>query len=506
MILFRTLLIVLLFILPLFASGKTKVFILHSYSQEYQWTKNQHNSFISTIEASEKTFEFYTEYLDTKRLQLTPKYTNEVIEHIRTKYAKISPDIVYTTDDNALNFIYKNYSKLYDKSFHPPVFFSGVNNLMMDELLPKNLYRGIYEIKEVKQNIELIKQFSPQTRDIYIIGDSSKTYLSIEENIKKQEKNYSNIKFHYISHLHLSKVLNELNSDATKFAILTTIGNFKDEHNSTMLPKESIKKLKELNNLIILTMEDAYMNQGIVGGYATSAHKQGTVAANLALEYLKTKSLEHITSVKSDSNVYIFDATELVQARILLSEYIRRSSIIINQQKDFIDRNKLIILEILTIIFLVIIFALTVTYAIQRKKHSIQMQKILEMNELKNKLEIQENLLHHITKEENLAFWSLDLQSDALYLSQELIDKLQIEIDIYKDDKDLMSYFIHFNDKKLFFQKIKEIQEIKTHLYFHHQMINSHNELFGVKHILYYETLHDGSSSKIIGVLKFEEQ
>ena len=164
---FQTIFIVMFFILPLYASDKVTLFVLHSYSQEYGWTKKQHDGFVSTLSRSDKTFDFYIGYLDTKRLALTPQCTNNLIKHFKKKYANTSFNAIYVTDDNALNFIYENYAKLFQGRSPIPVFFSGVNNLNIEKDLPKNLFAGVYEIKDIEKNIELIKQFSPtNTRDI----------------------------------------------------------------------------------------------------------------------------------------------------------------------------------------------------------------------------------------------------------------------------------------------------------------------------------------------------
>lgn len=493
------------FIMPLSASDKVTVFVIHSYSHEYKWTKKQHDAFVSKINAEDKTLDYYVEYLDTKRAPLTAKSKNVIFEHIQTHLSSVTPDAIYVTDDNALEFVYENYSKLFGDTASIPVFFSGINNLDMEAILPKNIFRGVYEIKEIEPNIELIKQFSPQTRDIYIIGDNSNTYKAIEQTVNASEKKFPNLSYHYISYQYLSEVIKELPTTGRNFAILTTIGAFKDEINLTIPPKESIRKLKHTENLSILTMEDAYMYEGVLGGYVTSGNKQGEEAAKLLLKYLEAGSLETVKSIKNSSNIYFFDAQELVKARVLLSEYIRRIALITHNQKDFVEDNKVTILELLVLILLFILFTLTALYAIQRKNNLKNSNKNYLIDKLKVKLASKENLLRHIIEEENLAYWTLDLHTKKVQLSQELIAKLQIDIEIYKDDRNLMTYFIHFNDKKLFFDKIEEIKSSRTHLHFQHRMINAHNEILHVKHVLYYETTQKATSPKILGILKFEE-
>lgn len=374
--LFKMFFLVVCFTYSLYGSQKAKVFALHSYSQEYEWTKNQHSSFVSTLKGSDKEFEIYSEYLDTKRVDFTPEYQNKFIEYLKTKYADTSPDLIYVSDDNALNFIYEHYDKLFKNDKNKiPVFFSGINDLGMHEKLPSDIYAGVYELKEIKPNIELIKQFSPQTREIYIVGDNSNTYEFIKKEIQTQEAVFANFKFHYIGESEIGKIESQLPNKPKTFVILTTIGNIKDEKNNMLLPKESIQRMKQNKNLIILSMEDAYMCKGVIGGYVTSGIKQGEEAANLVLKYLDEKTLKNITSLQKSPNLYIFDSKELIDARVILSEYIARNSTIIGKDKDFIEKNQSILLNIFAVITTILFFT-TVTLYVMAKKRDFPLQEL----------------------------------------------------------------------------------------------------------------------------------
>lgn len=178
-------LILLFFIsLELFAVEKSRVFILHSYSQEYGWTKRQNKGFVETLDASARQFNYYTEYLDSKRVEQSDTYQEQFLHYLQNKYKESTPDVIYVTDDNALIFINKYRKELFNRDI--PIFYSGVNNIEGAKKLPKEIYRGVYEIQGINQNIKLIEQFSPQTRDIYIIGDDSLTYHAIETNLRKE--------------------------------------------------------------------------------------------------------------------------------------------------------------------------------------------------------------------------------------------------------------------------------------------------------------------------------
>lgn len=487
----------------IFALEKVNILIIHSYSQEYEWTKGQHTSFVSTLKNTTENIHINSEYLDTKRLKLNADYTKEFIRYLKVKYPTL-PNIVYVTDDNALNFIYNHYKELFS-DIQIPVFFSGVNNLDMKSMLPKELFTGVYEIKDINPNIELIKQFSPQTRKIYFIGDNSSTYQSIKKEIKSQEKNFKNLEFHYISDKYITNVQNQLPKEPRSFILLTTIGNFKDDNNISLQVQESIKSIRKNTNLIILSMEDAYMYPGVIGGYVTSASQQGLQAAKLVLNYLKNKSLKNISALTESPNIYIFNSKELINSRVILSEYIARNAAFINKDKTFVENNKDLLINILlTGFFIFILIAITV-YAIQKKKYSHLENSSKKIYQLREKLYIKDQLLTNTFHIGNIGYWKLDTISDTLFVSKGLLNILKIDSNIYKDDSQLINYYIHSADKVLFDEMFFKVRSSSDFLVFNHRMVSINKEILNVRHLMYTENTKHESSSTIIGIIQFEK-
>ncbi|MBU0721722.1 diguanylate cyclase [bacterium] len=501
--LFKIFFIVFSVSISLFASEKTKIFVLHSYSQEYKWTKSQHNSFVSTLEARDKKFEYYSEYLDTKRLSMTEEYQNRFLAYLKHKYSALEPDLIYVTDDNALAFMYKNHESLFKNKKKIPLFFSGINNLRMHSILPKDTFAGVYEVKEIKQNIELIKQFSPQTRDIYFVGDDSDTYASIQQEIQLQHDTFKNLNFYYLSDMHISKIKDALPNKPRSFVLLTTIGNFKDDNNNTLLPKESIEEMKKNPNLIILSMEDAYMHKGVVGGYVTSGIKQGEEAAKLVIKFLEDNSMQNLSSLTHSPNLYLFDSKELTESRIILSEYISRNATIIGKDKGFIEKNTSVLLNILVTLLFILAVGMILMYAIQRKKCSQRSNSVQEIENLKSKLSSKDQFINNIFSIVAIGYWKLNTQTEELFVSQSLLERLVIDNAIYKDDVNLLSYFIHENDKKLFLENVNQAKETKKTLTFKHKIVSSKKEVFNVTHIMYTEYINH-APSLLIGIIKFE--
>ena len=87
------------------ASVPTPVFVLHAYSQEYQWSKGQHEGLVRTLnDDTSRAYALNIEYLDTKRAGYNSAYAYLIADHLRQKYKGYQPAAVYDTDDNALSF------------------------------------------------------------------------------------------------------------------------------------------------------------------------------------------------------------------------------------------------------------------------------------------------------------------------------------------------------------------------------------------------------------------
>lgn len=352
---------------------KKRILILHSYSQEYKWTKSQHESFVDTLEHSiTSPLEFSVEYLDTKRHPFTLSYQQFFLSYLQKKYEGYHPDAIYVTDDNALQFFLKNKATLFDGV---PLIFSGVNDLSLERTVDANEYTGVYEKKEIVQNIELVRQFSPQTRDIWFVGDNSSTYQSIESDIRDQTLQYPNYTFHFLASTRIDDIIKTLPKSPRSFVFLTTIGAFKDVNGRTLTLKESIALLSKKPSIILCSMEDAYILGDVVGGYVTSGMKQGASAARLMKRSLEGESMVNIHSIVNSPNVYMFDRKSLVQSRLILSAYISRNAVILNEDKTFFEKHQEGILNALFMMSVIFFFSLLLIFFIFRQK-KVQIEKI----------------------------------------------------------------------------------------------------------------------------------
>ena len=88
---------------PARALEPVRVLIVHAYSQEYPWTKGQHEGFVSTLtESLPLPPTVKTEYLDSKRLGLEAGYQAWFADYLGQKYQGFHPQLLYVTDDDGL--------------------------------------------------------------------------------------------------------------------------------------------------------------------------------------------------------------------------------------------------------------------------------------------------------------------------------------------------------------------------------------------------------------------
>lgn len=501
---FRILSLLTLLFFIVKAEEHCEVFILHSYSQEYEWTKKQHEAFVKTFEKNDIDCNYYIEYLNTKRADFTVSYAQNFLEELQKKYSNFIPDLIYVTDDNALSFMLENEQQLFKSKKQVPVFFSGINDLSIKSKIFSKPYRGVYEVKEVVPNIELIKLFSPQIRDIYFVGDRSTTYDAIKAEILKYQSEFFHMKFHFLSEEKISELEKLLPKNTRSFVILTTIGKLQDDNGETLSLKKSTSILSSHKNITYLSMEDAYMHKGIIGGYMTSGVKQGEEAAKLAIKYMQNHSLKNVYSLEKSPNIYMFSAIEVREHRIILSDYLLHNSTIINQQekvytsyKDFLSIFAFILVFVLLLLF-------SILYVLQKRKNTEHIKDIQKLDSLRSKLYIKDQLIENIYKLSTIGFWRIDSVTEKLYLSPVLVDTLEVDPLIYKDDKNLLEYFIHPDDIKLYEHKLQYAKQHGSVERFEHRMISLHKKIYYVRHIIYAEGIASDAPRSLVGIIEFE--
>ena len=141
-----------------------RVFILHSYDDQYPWTHTLHEAIKSVFESSHLTE--MTFYMDTKR------HASEAEKFATAQVAKLNidkfkPDVVITSDDDAVKYVLMPYYK----NSNIPFIFCGVNWDASVYGLPYHNATGMLEVDLVSEIIKNIQAYAKGSRIGYLAMD-----------------------------------------------------------------------------------------------------------------------------------------------------------------------------------------------------------------------------------------------------------------------------------------------------------------------------------------------
>ncbi len=364
----------LLLLAALPAMAATPILVVHSYSQEYAWTRGQHEGFVDALKVDHGLKPILsTEYLDTKRRSYDAAYAQAMADHLRVKYAGYRPAAIYVSDDNALLFARDHLRGLFPAA---PVFFSGVNDYAAGQSLDRRHFTGVFENKEVQPNLDWLLHLDPNLRDLVFVGDGSNTHAAVETRIRKDLAAFPRLRGRFIGEKRLDRVLELLRDSPTQTLFLTTLGGMTDAKGGALLLPDILRALSQGGRRRVISMEDAYVAEGVLGGYVTHGPGQGAAAARLLLDHMRGKSLADIPPVLQSPNVYLFDDAVLEMQNLVLPADIVRQATLLRQRPTFWDAHRGLIVGgfygLSALLFLVILAGLSV---LSRKNRALTLAR-----------------------------------------------------------------------------------------------------------------------------------
>ncbi len=392
--------------------------MLHSYSQEYPWTRRQHEGFIATLGAAGlDTSALHVEYLDTKRVPYTPDYAAAMAAHLARKYVGYEPRAIYVSDDNALAFALTHLARIFPQA---PVFFSGVNDDTVRARLDPNRVTGVFERKEIAPNLALMRRLYPDQHEVLVVGDDSETFEAIRRDILAELSHQPDIRARFVSARRIDDLVEALDGRSEHIVFLTTLGAISDGRGRTLSLPQTIAAIVQSGRFIVFSMEDVYLHPGVLGGFVTSGQRQGAVAAEQVTRYLAGAPLAELRPVLSSPNEYILDAAELQRAGLEPPDDIARVATFINRAPTFYERNVTAIVRSLYVLGTLFLALLSVSLLIVLRKNRQIARATAELRSQTARMaETQDSLTRaqHIARMGN---WDWRIKEDTLYWSDEI--------------------------------------------------------------------------------------
>jgi len=370
-------------------AGPIRLLIVHAYSQNYPWTAGQHDGFVEGLNQSlDSPVIAKSEYLDTKRKTLDGPYGDEFIQFVRAKYADFAPDAIYVTDDNGLIFAVERLMSVFSGV---PVFFSGVNDLTQLDRLDFNKVTGVFEKKEIGPNLELLKHLLGDANEIMVVGDASPTYQAIESELKRELKAHVGLKVHFISDNRIDVVRDAIGKLNNPRILLTTLGAMRDKSGAVLPLAETIKQIVDQRPEVVVSMEDGYLLDGVLGGYVTSSTAQGRAAAKLVSAYFSGTPINELRSITKSPNEYILNDRVLEKIDVELPENIAAKARVINRRAGFFERYRDFIIGAIGLLITALAATLILYAQTMRFKNRQLVNSAEQIQERDRKLEISES-------------------------------------------------------------------------------------------------------------------
>jgi len=414
---------------PLFAEQHIQVLAIHSYSQEYPWTKSQYQGFIRHLAThAQSPVTVSTEYLDTKRRPYTADYGQFFADYLKHKYRDYSPDVIYVTDDNGYLFARDHLFSLFPST---TVFFSGVNNLEIADEIAALPVKGVFEKKDITGNIALIEELSTDKHRILVVGDGSNTYQAIEKEIRQQLQAIDSIEASFLVSNNLEEITRMLKERDEKYLFLTTIGGIHSENGELLSLQSIISRILQVTDMSIISMEDAYLFDGVLGGLVTSGKEQGKSAANLVLQYLQHRNLDDIENIFHSPNIYQFNQAVLQQKNIQLPAEIYEQASFYNIPPTFYEQNRSFLLVL--VVLLCFILLLMVLYEVRAKRNSKLQKRQKELIQM----ERNERYQNAILQWSGISYTTIEAAfQNATRISSDTLLIERVSIWLFNDSKD----------------------------------------------------------------------
>ncbi len=422
--------------------NKKKVLILNSYHQGYKWSDDIVSSIQNKMNSYKMSFEFYIEYMDTKRVNMDG-YLEQLYKIYMAKYQQQQFDIIICSDNNAYDFLIKYHNDIFPKT---PIVFCGVT--FSEEMANKHddLFTGIIEKHDVLATIELILKFHPLTRHIYVITDNTTTGVSQRKEVELQVKDIKNLNFVYLDGRYLSTdELLQLIKNMPDNAVLIPITWLRDKTGQSLDYKYSYPLICQTSPVPVYGLGDILLGFGIIGGKLNSGTQQGKLAAKIAGRILKGKKPSELPVITNNQNRYMFDYHQIRHYGISQSD-IPANSIIINKSFSFYSKHKGVIwLSVTIILMLALIIAVLSVNIISRQKT----ERALRESQERYKTLVE-------TAPESVLL--MDLDSKILFASQHTSELHGFTSSDEMVTKNILKY-IHLDDRKKARQKLNEIKK-----------------------------------------------
>lgn len=285
-----------------------------------------------------------------------------------------------------------------------------------------NIVGGIFYKYNLDKNIEIIRKFYPNTKNIAFISDFTLGGLMLQSLVNKEMQKYKDLNLQFLDGRRntLFNICNMLKHPQPNTVLL--VGTWRIDSSENYVLANTTSVLRDANSsLPAFSMTSVGLGNWAIGGYSPEFSLKGAELADIAYDYMKSKipnkKFFHICH-----NNYILDKSQ-IDAFDLDSKLIPNNAIVINQTQDFYTKNRRVILRVLSSVLILVFGLLIAIYYIAHMSHEIRtpLNAIVGFSELQT--------MDDYSKEDKIEFGKIIKENSDLLLNliNDILDISRIE-------------------------------------------------------------------------------
>ncbi len=324
-------------VFPRCASGSERSYgalLLNSYHSGFPWTDGITEGIRSTFESGGLRINLDVEYMDTKRTS-SVRAVRAFGEYFRTKYADKRPDILLSSDDDALVFLLRHGKELFPGV---PIVFCGLNNPGFIDSGGDARVTGVFEEMDIPGTVELMLRLFPQTRNLALVSDLSISGMGSVSLVRKALAPFlDRLKVVDLLGFSGDELRDELSMLSPDTAVLLLV-YFQDDAGEYYSPARSVALVNSAGPFPVFGLWSMMVEGGALGGSVLIAERHGALAAEMALRILRGTPPSEIPPVADRHLVPVFNYREMV--RFGLSRFdLPAGSVLLSEPETFLYRH-----------------------------------------------------------------------------------------------------------------------------------------------------------------------
>ena len=363
-----------------------KVLIVHSYAQDYAWTRDLHAGIVSVLDDPSVAARWRVEHMDAKHHD-SPEYHALLLDLFREKFSGERFDGVILTDDHALDFVSVHRAELFPGA---PMAACGINDL---KSVPPDA-AGMNIIVETVAHIETLEAAlaqNPGTRTIHVMIDGTLTGKSILRDFLEQAGALAGrVEINVLPPMTREELVGFARERAAGELIYLLV-YFQDAAGEVFTAQDIPKAVAAASPVPVYVAWDFQLGTGVVGGCVTSAFGHGHKAAQTLLDRLAGKNPPLNYTGVQEVNRHTYDYGVLQRFAIPLSA-LPEGADVLNRPLSYYEQHRAVIIwAVVVVAVLGVIIALLVLNVLKQRRINASAQEIMGLN--REMIETQRDML-----------------------------------------------------------------------------------------------------------------